>query len=71
MVLALLTFTHLLQSCAPNIGPRTMTAIVHVESGGNRLAVRDNATQSCILSENNGRSQCRLAKVFIGETSQS
>jgi type IV secretion system protein VirB1 len=42
LFLAVPALSHLLQSCAPNIGPRTMTAIVHVESGGNSLAVRDN-----------------------------
>jgi type IV secretion system protein VirB1 len=32
----------LLQTCAPMIGPRTMTAIVHVESSSNPLAIHDN-----------------------------
>ncbi len=37
-----ITLAQLLQSCAPNIGSRTMTAIVRVESGGKPLAIRDN-----------------------------
>lgn len=42
MAITALALAQLLQSCAPNIGPRTMTAIINVESGGNPLAVRDN-----------------------------
>jgi type IV secretion system protein VirB1 len=42
MPLPALTLAQLLQTCAPNIGERTMTAIVRVESGGNYLAIRDN-----------------------------
>jgi type IV secretion system protein VirB1 len=33
----------LLSACAPNIGPRTMTAIVRVESDGNPLSIHDNS----------------------------
>ncbi len=34
----------LLQQCAPNVGSRTMTAIVRVESRANPFAIHDNAT---------------------------
>lgn len=42
MLLAALTLASLLDRCAPNVGRRTMTAIVRVESGGNPLLIRDN-----------------------------
>ena len=41
-MIAALTFAQLLHRCAPNIGPRTMTAIVRVESDGQALAIHDN-----------------------------
>jgi type IV secretion system protein VirB1 len=34
----------LLQTCAPSVAPKTMNAIVQVESGGNPLAIGDNTT---------------------------
>ena len=34
----------LLRTCAPGVGPRTMSAIVNVESGGDPSALHDNAT---------------------------
>lgn len=40
--LALATFAQLLHECASNIGTRTMTAIVRVESGGDPNAIHDN-----------------------------
>jgi type IV secretion system protein VirB1 len=36
--------TQLAQQCAPMVAPPTMAAIVRVESGGNPLAILDNAT---------------------------
>jgi type IV secretion system protein VirB1 len=42
MLLATIAFAQLLRTCAPNVNPRTMTAVVRVESGGNRLALHDN-----------------------------
>jgi type IV secretion system protein VirB1 len=42
MAVAALTLASLLNACAPNVGRRTMTAIVRVESGGNPLLIRDN-----------------------------
>lgn len=66
MLLALLTLTNLLQSCAPNIGPRTMTAIVHVESGGNRLAVRDNTLDRAFYPKTTTEA-VRLAQYLLGK----
>jgi len=42
MFLAAVTFAQLLRDCAPSVSPKTMTAIVRVESGGNTLAIHDN-----------------------------
>jgi type IV secretion system protein VirB1 len=39
---AAFTLAQLLHICAPDVGERTMTAIVTVESGGNPLAIHDN-----------------------------
>ena len=36
--------TQLAQQCAPFVAPSTMSAIVHVESGGRALVILDNAT---------------------------
>jgi len=41
-MLAVITLAQLLRDCAPNVDPRTMTAIVRVESGGRTFALRDN-----------------------------
>ena len=42
MSLAGLALAQLLTSCAPAVGPRTMSSIVAVESGGDPLAIHDN-----------------------------
>jgi type IV secretion system protein VirB1 len=42
MVGAALTLAQMLHICAPDVGARTMTAIVSVESGGNPLSIHDN-----------------------------
>ena len=42
MFLAAAALATLIQNCASNIAPRTMTAVVSVESGGNPLAMHDN-----------------------------
>jgi type IV secretion system protein VirB1 len=39
---AALSLAQLIASCAVGINPRTMTALVHVESGGDSLALHDN-----------------------------
>jgi type IV secretion system protein VirB1 len=41
---AAVALSTLLQQCAPNVGERTMTAIVRVESKGYPLAIYDNTT---------------------------
>lgn len=41
-MLAVIALAQLLHTCAPTIAPKTMTAIVSVESGGNVLALHDN-----------------------------
>jgi type IV secretion system protein VirB1 len=41
-MLAAYTLAQLLRTCAPDVGARTMTAIISVESGGNPLAIYDN-----------------------------
>jgi type IV secretion system protein VirB1 len=43
-MLATIVLAQLLRDCAPNVDPRTMAAVVHVESGGNRLALHDNTS---------------------------
>jgi len=44
MSAAAVALSTLLQQCAPNVGERTMTAIVRVESKGNPLAIYDNTS---------------------------
>jgi len=39
-----LALAALLQACAPRVGPRTLTAIISVESGGNPNAIHDNTS---------------------------
>jgi len=39
---AALSLAQLISSCAVGVNPRTMTALVHVESGGDSLALHDN-----------------------------
>ena len=43
-MLAVVALSHLLASCAPTIAPRTMAAVVRVESGGDPLALHDNTS---------------------------
>jgi type IV secretion system protein VirB1 len=66
MVLAMLTFAQLLQSCAPNIGPLTMTAIVRVESAGKSLAIRDNTIDRAFYPKTTNEA-VRLAKYLLGK----
>ena len=42
----------LIQQCAPQVAPATMTAIVRVESGGNPLAMWNNTTRSQVIPGN-------------------
>lgn len=48
----MLPLTQLAQECAPQVAPATMAAIVHVESGGNPLAMWNNTTGQRILPPN-------------------
>jgi type IV secretion system protein VirB1 len=40
--LAAVALSQLIARCAPSVSPRTMSAVVAVESGGNPLALHDN-----------------------------
>jgi len=42
----------LISSCAAGVNPRTMTALVHVESGGDSLAIHDNTWQTSYAAPN-------------------
>lgn len=42
----------LIQQCAPQVAPATMTAVVRVESGGNPLAMWNNSTRSLVIPGN-------------------
>jgi type IV secretion system protein VirB1 len=50
MLLDALALAGLLHSCLPSIGPRTMAAIVSVESGSDTDAIHDNTTGRAYLS---------------------
>jgi type IV secretion system protein VirB1 len=45
MILEGLALAAQIARCAPNVGPRTMAAIVKVESGGDPFAIGDNTTR--------------------------
>jgi len=62
---ATFSLMELLRNCAPNIGPRTMTAIVQVESGGNPLAIHDN-TINRSLAPGDRRTATAWATQLIG-----
>jgi type IV secretion system protein VirB1 len=42
MFLAAISLAHLIATCAAGVNPRTMTALVRVESGGDSLVMHDN-----------------------------
>lgn len=42
----------LIQQCAPQVAPATMTAVVRVESGGNPLAMWNDTTRSLVIPGN-------------------
>jgi type IV secretion system protein VirB1 len=46
-----LVLNQLLQQCAPNVGARTMTAIIRVESGGQPLAIHDNTLHQTFVPQ--------------------
>jgi type IV secretion system protein VirB1 len=49
---AALSLAQLISSCAAGVNPRTMTALVHVESGGDSLAIHDNTWQTSYAAPN-------------------
>jgi len=56
---------HLISSCAPGVGPRTMSSIVAVESGGDPLAIHDN-TSGRSYHPGSPDAAARLASTLIG-----
>jgi len=54
----------LIQHCAPQVAPATMTAIVHVESGGNPLAMWNNATKSLVIPANRQQAVAYLRRAM-------
>ncbi|MGE0047715.1 MAG: lytic transglycosylase domain-containing protein [Acidithiobacillus sp.] len=55
---------HLLSECAPLVAPATMAAIVRVESGGNPLAMYNNATRQTILPSGLAQARAYLSKAI-------
>jgi type IV secretion system protein VirB1 len=49
----MVTLAQLLHDCAPNVDPRTMTAIVRVESAGKTFALRDNTLDTVYYPPDN------------------
>jgi type IV secretion system protein VirB1 len=49
---AALSLAQLISSCATSVNPRTMTALVHVESGGDPLALHDNTWRTSYKAPN-------------------
>lgn len=48
----MIPFTTIISQCAPEVSPVTMSAIVHVESGGKPLAMYDNTTGQTFQAAN-------------------
>ena len=66
MFLAVAAFAQLLRECAPNIGARTMTALVRVESAGNPYAIHDN-TASRSFSPVDAREAAAWARQLLSQ----
>jgi len=64
MMLAAGTLAAYLSTCAPNVAPSTMTAIVGVESGGNPFALHDNTTRRA-FAPRDGRTALAIARALI------
>jgi type IV secretion system protein VirB1 len=64
-MLATVLLGHLISSCAPGVGPRTMSSIVAVESGGDPLAVHDNTSRRSYRPDSPDAA-IRLASRLIG-----
>nr|WP_226827656.1 lytic transglycosylase domain-containing protein [Igneacidithiobacillus copahuensis] len=54
----------LLNQCAPEVAPATMTAIVRVESGGNPLAMWNNTTKQRVLPSTLQQAQAYLRQAM-------
>jgi type IV secretion system protein VirB1 len=64
MISGAATLAAYLATCAPNVAPSTMTAIVGVESGGNPLALHDNTTRRA-YARSNARVALVIARALI------
>jgi type IV secretion system protein VirB1 len=53
-MLSSMLLAHLIAACAPNVGKRTMTSIVAVESGGSPFAIHDNTSVRSYFPTNAG-----------------
>ena len=60
----MIPLTVLLNHCAPEVAPATMTAIVRVESGGNRLAMWNNTTKQRVLPSTLQQAQAYLRQAM-------
>lgn len=60
----MIPLTVLLNHCAPEVAPATMTAIVRVESGGNPLAMWNNTTGQRVLPSTLQQAQAYLRRAI-------
>jgi len=60
----MIPFDALVAQCAPQVAPKTMAAIVRVESGGNPLAMWNNTTDQRILPTTLQQAQAYLAQAM-------
>jgi type IV secretion system protein VirB1 len=60
-----LALATLMAHCAPNVAPSTMMAIVHVESGGDSLAIGDNTTRRSYYPHDRASAEA-LARRLLG-----
>jgi type IV secretion system protein VirB1 len=61
----MLALAALIRHCAPAVAPATMTAIVHVESGGDPFAIGDNTTRRSYYPRDRATAE-RLARRLLG-----
>ncbi len=66
MHLAVLTLTAALSSCAAGVSPRTMAAIVSVESGGWPLTIHDNSAGRSYTFGDRGSAAAAAGKLLAG-----
>lgn len=60
----MIPLTLLLDQCAPQVAPKTMAAIVRVESGGNPLAMWNNTTRQQVLPSTLQEAQAYLRRAM-------